>query len=130
MLAALVPPPRIHLIRYHGVLAPAAADRQRIVPGPADLTKPDDQLPDAELADEPTDRRCRQHRVPRSGPGCRRGGGPRPAGKGAAQQAGYSLFLDSRHGGAQLDARLGWTPVLGSRGGQVAAYLAAGYRWR
>jgi len=26
-LAALVPPPRVHLIRYHGVLAPHAADR-------------------------------------------------------------------------------------------------------
>ena len=26
-LAALAPPPRLHLIRYHGVLAPHAADR-------------------------------------------------------------------------------------------------------
>ena len=34
-LAALVPPPRIHLIRYHGVLAPNAKDRSLIVPGPA-----------------------------------------------------------------------------------------------
>lgn len=33
-LAALVPPPRIHLIRYHGVLAPNAADRALIVPAP------------------------------------------------------------------------------------------------
>jgi len=33
-LAALVPPPRVHLIRYHGVLAPHAADRAQIVPGP------------------------------------------------------------------------------------------------
>jgi len=33
-LAALVPPPRLNLIRYHGVLAPAAADRAQIVPGP------------------------------------------------------------------------------------------------
>ena len=32
-LAALVPPPRVHLIRYHGVLAPYAADRSQIVPG-------------------------------------------------------------------------------------------------
>ena len=31
-LAALVPPPRLHLIRYHGVLAPHAADRALIVP--------------------------------------------------------------------------------------------------
>jgi len=35
-LAALVPPPRSHLVRYHGVLAPAARLRSRIVPaGPA-----------------------------------------------------------------------------------------------
>ena len=30
--AALVPPPRLHLLRYHGVLAPRARDRGRIVP--------------------------------------------------------------------------------------------------
>ena len=33
-LAALVPPPRLNLVRYHGVLAPNAASRDRIVPGP------------------------------------------------------------------------------------------------
>ncbi len=32
VLAALVPPPRLHLLRYHGVLAPRARDRGRIVP--------------------------------------------------------------------------------------------------
>ena len=32
-LAALVPPPRLNLIRYHGILAPSARDRARIVPG-------------------------------------------------------------------------------------------------
>ena len=31
-LAALVPPPRLHLLCYHGVLAPRARDRGRIVP--------------------------------------------------------------------------------------------------
>ena len=31
-LAALVPPPRSHLLRYHGVLAPRARARDRIVP--------------------------------------------------------------------------------------------------
>jgi hypothetical protein len=31
-LAALVPPPRLNLVRYHGVLAPNAADRAQIVP--------------------------------------------------------------------------------------------------
>jgi hypothetical protein len=33
-LAALVPPPRLNLVRYHGVLAPNAASREHIVPGP------------------------------------------------------------------------------------------------
>ena len=31
-LAALVPPPRLHLLPYHGVLAPRARARDRIVP--------------------------------------------------------------------------------------------------
>jgi hypothetical protein len=31
-LAALVPPPRFHMVRYHGVLAPAAKWRSQIVP--------------------------------------------------------------------------------------------------
>jgi hypothetical protein len=31
-LAALVPPPRLHLVRYHGVLGPCASERDRIVP--------------------------------------------------------------------------------------------------
>lgn len=33
-LAALVPPPRIHLVRYHGVFAPNAKDRPEVVPFP------------------------------------------------------------------------------------------------
>jgi hypothetical protein len=33
-LAALVPRPRLHLIRYHGVLAPNAKLRARVVPQP------------------------------------------------------------------------------------------------
>ena len=38
-LAALVPPPRLNLVRYHGVLAPNAADRAQIVPGPKEDVK-------------------------------------------------------------------------------------------
>ena len=33
-LAALKPTPRVHLVRYHGVLAPGAPGRERIVPLP------------------------------------------------------------------------------------------------
>ena len=32
-LAALVPPPRFHLVRYHGILGPCASARDRVVPG-------------------------------------------------------------------------------------------------
>jgi hypothetical protein len=35
-LAALVPPQRLHLIRFHGVLAPHAKLRAAIVPSPAE----------------------------------------------------------------------------------------------
>jgi len=36
-LAALVPPPRFHLVRYHGILGPCASERDRVVPAlPAD----------------------------------------------------------------------------------------------
>jgi hypothetical protein len=33
-LAALIPPPRLHLIRFHGVLAPNAKLRSQVVPVP------------------------------------------------------------------------------------------------
>jgi hypothetical protein len=33
-LAALVPPPRFNLVRYHGILAPSAAWRPLVVPEP------------------------------------------------------------------------------------------------
>ena len=51
-LAALVPPPRRHLVRYHGVLAPAAALRPWIVPHPptADGIPADDFAPTASLS--------------------------------------------------------------------------------
>jgi hypothetical protein len=35
-LASLVPRPRLHLIRFHGVLAPNAKLRSKIVPAPAE----------------------------------------------------------------------------------------------
>ena len=37
-LAALVPRPRLHLIRFHGVLAPNAKLRSKIVPAPPERT--------------------------------------------------------------------------------------------
>ena len=37
-LAALAPRPRLHLIRFHGVLAPNAKLRSRVVPAPVQST--------------------------------------------------------------------------------------------
>ena len=34
-LAVLIPPPRSHLVRYHGVFFPNCKQRRQIVPGPA-----------------------------------------------------------------------------------------------
>ena len=47
-LAALVPPPRVNLVRYHGVLAPAAWHRSRVVP---EVEKPEDQEEKTDSAD-------------------------------------------------------------------------------
>ena len=33
-LAALIPPPRLNIVRYHGILAPDAHDRGQVVPSP------------------------------------------------------------------------------------------------
>ena len=50
-LAALVPRPRLHLIRFHGMLAPNAALRSQIVPGEADpATDTPDEHSDAPYA--------------------------------------------------------------------------------
>ncbi len=37
-LAALIPRPRLHLIRFHGVLTPNAKLRSKVVPTPAQQT--------------------------------------------------------------------------------------------
>ncbi len=48
-LAALVPPPRMHLVTYHGVLAPSARRREQIVPvtlpGRRDRKQPEGDVP-------------------------------------------------------------------------------------
>jgi hypothetical protein len=39
-LAALVPPPRFHLVRYHGILGPCASERGRVVRGAGTAHEP------------------------------------------------------------------------------------------
>ncbi|HEY5284670.1 MAG TPA: transposase [Polyangia bacterium] len=40
-LIPLIPRPRAHLVRYHGILGPAAKDREKVVPTPSALPAPD-----------------------------------------------------------------------------------------
>ena len=47
-LAALVPPPRLNLLRYHGILAPNARHRSQVVPAP--LSPPVSPTPGASFA--------------------------------------------------------------------------------
>jgi len=59
-LVPLIPPPRAHLVRYHGILAPCASWRDRIVPGRKSAVVPAAHEPTARLAiDRPSPgRRC------------------------------------------------------------------------
>jgi hypothetical protein len=55
-LAALVPPPRFHLVRYHGILGPCAGERDRVVPGSAkaeERVRPPPPNPSVDLPAEP-----------------------------------------------------------------------------
>ena len=62
-LAALVPRPRLHLIRFHGVLAPNARLRSLVVPqgSPAQAQPANEAAADAECEVEPV--RAASHRV-------------------------------------------------------------------
>lgn len=64
-LAVLVPPPRFHLVRYYGILAPRAAWRDKVTPSPprpADRPGPErDSANESPGGPEPTDRRGARH---------------------------------------------------------------------
>jgi Putative transposase len=60
-LAALVPRPRLHLIRFHGVLAPNAKLRAKVVPRPREEP--------AQGAPSPEDTKAAQGRPMRRGVG-------------------------------------------------------------
>ena len=60
-LAALVPPPRVNLVRYHGVLAPAARHRSEVVP----VVEKSDDL---ESVEKNTDARSRESEAEKSKP--------------------------------------------------------------
>ena len=50
-LIPLIPRPRCHLVRYHGILGPAAKDRAKVVPTPPTLLAP--SAPDAASHEPP-----------------------------------------------------------------------------
>jgi hypothetical protein len=54
-LAALVPAPRFHLVRYHGILGPCASERDRVLPGRSEPSAGSLDLRDATAAESPTD---------------------------------------------------------------------------
>ena len=58
-LAALVPPRRLNLVRYHGVLAPNAAARAQIVPGPQEQVQDPEPVPGRTGEPTPAQRRHR-----------------------------------------------------------------------
>ena len=68
-LAALVPRPGVHLVTYHGVLAPASTWRDMIVPGPprfgllADFMRPGDGSKLMAPAEDPADDAIRPWRA-------------------------------------------------------------------
>jgi len=51
-LIPLIPRPRCHLVRYHGILGPAAKDRDKVVPTPPALPAPDAASVEAAAADK------------------------------------------------------------------------------
>jgi hypothetical protein len=51
-LIPLIPRPRCHLVRYHGILGPAAKDRAKVVPTPPAPPAPDAASAEAAGADE------------------------------------------------------------------------------
>src|SRR4029434_5759656 len=77
-LAALVPRPRLHLMRFHGVLAPNAKLRSKIVPAPAEPA-PETSSGDAQAQGAPARRvdlvqtiRGAEHRLPTQADGAAR----------------------------------------------------------
>ena len=108
-LAALVPPPRFHLVRYHGILGPCASARDAVVPGAGEA---------AVRAAPPADGDAG---VPGSGPDANRQHGD-PSESGAPRATTGSSALDgvpspAREEAADLPAmrrsrRLSWPELL------------------
>jgi hypothetical protein len=70
-LVPLIPPPRAHQVRYHGVLAPCASARDRIVPGPRPLrapARPETHGPSPETIQELAGTRPLAPLAPKAGP--------------------------------------------------------------
>ena len=62
-LAALIPPPNFHMVRYHGVLAANAKARAQVVPGPVPEPSEPTQMPllfEGETSKPPTKRPARR----------------------------------------------------------------------
>ena len=68
-LIPLIPRPRCHLVRYHGILGPAAKDRAKVVPTPPAPLAPDgagDEAAGADKVDEGEAREIDLSKIPRA----------------------------------------------------------------
>jgi len=73
-IATLVPPPRVHGVRYHGVFAPNSKARKRVVPAAPSVSEPQKPPPPVQRAsggsskklrhERPADEPLRTYRVP------------------------------------------------------------------
>jgi hypothetical protein len=115
-LAPLIPPPRAHQVRYHGVLAPCASGRDRVVPSAVKPFPP--PIASAGHEGNPGDA------IPRDGAG---NGEPPGANiephslRAAAGEAGGSLGPQTDPGGAAVER--------GERVGAPSAPAARRYPW-
>jgi len=111
-LAALVPPPRFHMVRYHGVLAPRARNREQITPSAARLaaarSAPTGPAPPAPSPPSST------NRPPADTPGA-----PQPTTPTATRPSGARRAADVHHTGTPTEQatprvrkRLSWPELM------------------
>ena len=133
-LTALVPPPRFHRVRYHGIRGPRASERDRVVPGAGTAGEPDRSPPGnpsrASLAETPSNTDARERarrelpdrsarrprRAPSHGPGGARCRGVGRALRRAALRPGLRCPRDS---GCGARGRCAWVRGRSGRRGRT-----------
>jgi len=86
-LAPLIPPPRSHQVRYHGILAPCASQRSRVVPGREPGLEGDAPVVAGAVAGLPSDARAAADHASRCAPDGDSAAPPTAAPRGEASPA-------------------------------------------